>query len=85
MVSWTKPHLSPLLITSGKNMDGRLSENPYSTCFTYLIHNVLIMGSALLWHKLMGEVVLAVGNDTAPHLRTYAHCSKGRVSLNVDI
>ena len=41
------------------------------------------MGSALLWHQLMGDGVLAVGNDTAPHLRTYAHCSKGRVSLNI--
>ncbi|KAF3437572.1 hypothetical protein FNV43_RR20328 [Rhamnella rubrinervis] len=39
--------------------------------------------SALLWHQLMGDGVLAVGNDTAPHLRTYAHCSKGRAGVTL--
>ncbi|XP_043725007.1 heparanase-like protein 1 [Telopea speciosissima] len=34
--------------------------------------------SALLWHRLMGEGVLAVDSDASPFLRVYAHCSKGR-------
>lgn len=42
------------------------------------------MGSALLWHQLMGDGVLAVGSDASPYLRAYAHCLKGRVSLYVD-
>ena len=38
--------------------------------------------SALLWNRLMGTGVLAVDRrNIAPHLRTYAHCSKGKVSL----
>ncbi|XVF25107.1 hypothetical protein REPUB_Repub13aG0185500 [Reevesia pubescens] len=32
--------------------------------------------SALLWHRLMGKVVLAVASDASPFLRSYAHCSK---------
>lgn len=31
----------------------------------------------------MGEGVLAVKTDASPFLRIYAHCSKGRVSLNL--
>lgn len=37
--------------------------------------------SALLWHRLMGKGVLAVNTDASSYLRTYAHCSKGRVRL----
>ncbi|XP_050378620.1 heparanase-like protein 1 [Argentina anserina] len=33
--------------------------------------------SALLWHRLMGHGVLPVDRNGAPHLRAYAHCSKG--------
>lgn len=37
--------------------------------------------SALLWHRLMGTGVLSVERrSVGPHLRTYAHCSKGKVS-----
>ncbi|KAK7281802.1 hypothetical protein RIF29_10086 [Crotalaria pallida] len=35
--------------------------------------------SALLWHRLMGKMVLEVSSDvSSPFLRTYAHCSKDR-------
>ncbi|XP_010546175.1 PREDICTED: heparanase-like protein 1 isoform X2 [Tarenaya hassleriana] len=37
--------------------------------------------SALLWHRLMGKGVLAVQTDASPHLRAYAHCSKGRQAV----
>lgn len=40
----------------------------------------MILDSALLWHRLMGKGVLAVESDAPLHLRSYAHCSKGRVS-----
>ncbi|KAJ9677509.1 hypothetical protein PVL29_022483 [Vitis rotundifolia] len=36
--------------------------------------------SALLWHRLMGKGVLAVDSTASPFLRSYAHCSKGKVS-----
>ncbi|KAB2014971.1 hypothetical protein ES319_D09G264800v1 [Gossypium barbadense] len=39
--------------------------------------------SALLWHRLMGKVVLAVGSDASPFLRSYAHCSKGRIGVTL--
>jgi len=40
-----------------------------------------VLSSALLWHQLMGKTVLAANSDVfSPSLRTYAHCSKGRVS-----
>lgn len=35
--------------------------------------------SALLWHRLMGKGVLGLTSFGSPHLRAYAHCSKGRV------
>nr|XP_043617013.1 heparanase-like protein 1 [Erigeron canadensis] len=40
--------------------------------------------SALLWHRLMGRGVLAVDRrNIAPHLRTYAHCSKGKTGITL--
>lgn len=39
--------------------------------------------SALLWHRLMGEGVLAIKSNTSPFLRTYAHCSKGRPGVTL--
>ncbi|KAF9667660.1 hypothetical protein SADUNF_Sadunf15G0046800 [Salix dunnii] len=33
-----------------------------------------------LWNRLMGKGVLAVGSNVLPFLRSYAHCSKGRVN-----
>ncbi|WCJ35879.1 glucuronidase 2 [Euphorbia peplus] len=40
--------------------------------------------SALLWHRLMGKGVLSVGSsDASPHLRAYAHCSKGRPGITL--
>ncbi|KAK1405356.1 hypothetical protein POM88_004961 [Heracleum sosnowskyi] len=40
---------------------------------------------ALLWHRLMGKWVLSVESNASPHLRSYAHCSKGRSSLKMQI
>ncbi|KAL4633568.1 hypothetical protein ACB092_04G131900 [Castanea dentata] len=39
--------------------------------------------SALLWHRLMGKGVLAVRTGDSPHLRSYAHCSKGRAGITL--
>ncbi|XP_062027750.1 heparanase-like protein 1 [Rosa rugosa] len=39
--------------------------------------------SALLWHRLMGQSVLAVDRYGAPHLRVYAHCSKGSAGITL--
>ncbi|PWA81914.1 Glycoside hydrolase, family 79 [Artemisia annua] len=40
--------------------------------------------SALLWNRLMGTGVLAVDRrNIAPHLRTYAHCSKGKTGITL--
>ncbi|XP_076945869.1 heparanase-like protein 1 [Bidens hawaiensis] len=40
--------------------------------------------SALLWDRLMGTGVLAVDRvNIAPHLRTYAHCSKGKPGITL--
>lgn len=51
----------------------------WSSCFTGWTHWI----SALLWHRLMGTGVLAVDRrNIAPNLRTYAHCSKGKVSAS---
>ncbi|KAI5648250.1 hypothetical protein M9H77_34255 [Catharanthus roseus] len=38
--------------------------------------------SALLWHRLMGEGVLAI-ESAEPYLRSYAHCSKGREGVTL--
>jgi heparanase 1 len=61
-----------LIIYSGKACD----------CLTYLILDSCSAYSALLWHRLMGKKVLGVSSDiSSPFLRTYAHCSKDRVSM----
>nr|XP_043635670.1 heparanase-like protein 1 [Erigeron canadensis]XP_043635671.1 heparanase-like protein 1 [Erigeron canadensis] len=40
--------------------------------------------SALLWHRLMGTGVLSVERRyVGPHLRTYAHCSKGKNGITL--
>ncbi|KAL4559317.1 hypothetical protein LXL04_031455 [Taraxacum kok-saghyz] len=40
--------------------------------------------SALLWHRLMGTGVLSVQRiSVGPHLRTYAHCSKGKGGITL--
>lgn len=40
--------------------------------------------SALLWHRLMGTGVLDVERINAgPHLRSYAHCSKGKAGITL--
>ncbi|CAK7323245.1 unnamed protein product [Dovyalis caffra] len=39
--------------------------------------------SALLWHRLMGKGVLAVGSNASPFLRSYAHCLKGRAGITL--
>ncbi|CAL5377266.1 unnamed protein product [Camellia sinensis] len=31
---------------------------------------------ALLWHRLMGKIVLQTTYDSSPYLRVYSHCSK---------
>lgn len=38
-----------------------------------------------MWHRLMGQGVLAVDSDASPFLRSYAHCSKGRVRAFVPL
>lgn len=40
----------------------------------------IILNSALLWDQLMGKGVLSADIDSPFPLRSYAHCSKGRVS-----
>ncbi|MBA0718343.1 hypothetical protein Golax_006097 [Gossypium laxum] len=37
----------------------------------------------LLWHRLMGKVVLNVKSHASPFLRSYAHCSKGRAGVTL--
>ncbi|XP_031406238.1 heparanase-like protein 1 [Punica granatum] len=39
--------------------------------------------SALLWHRLMGKGVLTVESNAPSHLRSYAHCSKGRAGVTL--
>lgn len=40
--------------------------------------------SALLWHRLMGQGVLAVdSSNISPYLRSYAHCSKGKSGVTL--
>ncbi|XP_071716421.1 heparanase-like protein 1 isoform X2 [Rutidosis leptorrhynchoides] len=40
--------------------------------------------SALLWHRLIGTGVLSVERrSVGPHLRTYAHCSKGKTGITL--
>ncbi|KAL7619224.1 hypothetical protein Lser_V15G00543 [Lactuca serriola] len=40
--------------------------------------------SALLWNRLMGTGVLSVERrSVGPHLRTYAHCSKGKAGITL--
>ncbi|KAH0934854.1 hypothetical protein HID58_011971 [Brassica napus] len=41
--------------------------------------------SALLWHRLMGKGVLGVQTNASEYLRTYVHCSKGRLSSQAGI
>ncbi|VVA34923.1 PREDICTED: heparanase [Prunus dulcis] len=39
--------------------------------------------SALLWHRLMGQGVLAVNSNASADLRIYAHCARGRAGITV--
>ncbi|CAN8264817.1 unnamed protein product [Cochlearia groenlandica] len=39
--------------------------------------------SALLWHRLMGKVVLGVQTNASEYLKAYAHCSKGRAGITI--
>ncbi|KAK5805265.1 hypothetical protein PVK06_032918 [Gossypium arboreum] len=48
-----------------------------------LFYVLMVLNSALLWHRLMGKTVLAVGSDASPFLRSYAHCSKGRIGVTL--
>ncbi|KAL4310558.1 hypothetical protein GQ457_01G007490 [Hibiscus cannabinus] len=38
---------------------------------------------ALLWHRLMGSIVLAVTKESDPDLRVYAHCAKKKSGVSV--
>uniref|UniRef100_A0A0D3DDJ4 Heparanase-like protein 2 n=1 Tax=Brassica oleracea var. oleracea TaxID=109376 RepID=A0A0D3DDJ4_BRAOL len=40
---------------------------------------------ALLWHRLMGKGVLGIQTNASEYLRTYVHCSKGRLSSQAGI
>ncbi|KAL4308114.1 hypothetical protein GQ457_01G007440 [Hibiscus cannabinus] len=39
--------------------------------------------SALLWHRLMGSIVLAITKESDPDLRVYAHCAKKKPGVSV--
>lgn len=39
--------------------------------------------SSLLWHRLMGNGVLGIDFKGSPHLRAYAHCSKGKAGVTL--
>ncbi|XP_020696494.1 heparanase-like protein 1 [Dendrobium catenatum] len=39
--------------------------------------------SALLWHRLMGKVVLSVDNNGSSFLRAYAHCAKEKAGVSL--
>ncbi|XP_052875025.1 heparanase-like protein 2 [Gossypium arboreum] len=38
---------------------------------------------ALLWHRLMGSIVLAVTQVSNPNLRVYAHCAKKKPGVSI--
>ncbi|TYI63212.1 hypothetical protein E1A91_D09G004000v1 [Gossypium mustelinum] len=38
---------------------------------------------ALLWHRLMGSIVLAVTQESNPNLRIYAHCAKKKPGISI--
>ncbi|XVF43193.1 hypothetical protein PTKIN_Ptkin02bG0020800 [Pterospermum kingtungense] len=38
---------------------------------------------ALLWHKLMGSIVLSVTQEVDPNLRVYAHCAKKKLGISL--
>ncbi|KAB2011190.1 hypothetical protein ES319_D09G003800v1 [Gossypium barbadense] len=38
---------------------------------------------ALLWHRLMGSIVLAVTQESNPNLRVYAHCAKKKPGISI--
>ncbi|GMI63526.1 glucuronidase 1 [Hibiscus trionum] len=38
---------------------------------------------ALLWHRLMGSIVLAVTKESDPNLRVYAHCAKKKPGVSL--
>ncbi|PPD94204.1 hypothetical protein GOBAR_DD08784 [Gossypium barbadense] len=38
---------------------------------------------ALLWHRLVGSIVLAVTQESNPNLRVYAHCAKKKPGISI--
>ncbi|KAL2337318.1 hypothetical protein Fmac_011764 [Flemingia macrophylla] len=46
-------------------------------------HALLLMGFALLLHRLMGSKVLSIFHEGSPFLRAYAHCSKNGFGVTV--
>ncbi|XP_057460765.1 heparanase-like protein 2 [Actinidia eriantha] len=38
---------------------------------------------ALLWHRLMGKIVLRTTHDSSPYLRVYSHCSKTKSGISL--
>ncbi|KAG5079766.1 hypothetical protein JHK86_003831 [Glycine max] len=46
-------------------------------------HHIYNLGSALLWHRLMGSKVLSVSHEGSPYLRAYVHCSKTESGIAV--
>ncbi|GFY82356.1 glucuronidase 2 [Actinidia rufa] len=38
---------------------------------------------ALLWHRLMGKIVLRTTHDSSPYLRIYSHCSKTKSGISL--
>ncbi|CAL5326703.1 unnamed protein product [Camellia sinensis] len=39
--------------------------------------------SALLWHRLMGKIVLQTTYDSSPYLCVYSHCSKKESGISL--
>lgn len=67
-----------------KDVDNFFVYDSAELVWRFLIPFVLmVVNSGLLWHRLMGKVVLNVESHASPFLRSYAHCSKGRVSQKI--
>ncbi|PPR90230.1 hypothetical protein GOBAR_AA30449 [Gossypium barbadense] len=64
------------------NSGGPHVSDTFVNSFWYL-DQLGMASNALLWHRLMGKTVLAVGSNASPFLRSYAHCSKGRIGVTL--
>lgn len=72
----TQPHSSQIQITMGITNTTFLEFSNLQKKKIY----VVVLCSALLWHRLMGESVLSASHTGSSYLQAYAHCSKRTVS-----